>query len=615
MPKPTALQALQAKFDKLQAQFTTRGKEMLTMKGQLGNLKAGLGPERTLEAFETDNLDLLNNNINKVSQLTKAVSELSKAGQNFKERAALEAGLGSAIDQIDRLLGSAKLGAKSYEELTKGLQSFARMAKLSGDGVKNLTANLAAHQAVMSLAGVSMSTFQQTVDTSTFSLKQNADQVESMNLRLAKFASDSGLHANTVSRNFNFLAKNLMIDSKNIERELTRAHRVEEKTGVTVSRQHSSLKGVTTDFAAASTMAGNLNSLMEGNKLSASGLFMALTPGEVLKQITDAFEGTKLEKAIQYTGSDRNQLKSRQLGIKALADNTNFTPDEIRRIFDPSRKGSLQSKIGKQVDKDLAGVDIAPALNNTGTALQTFTATILAAQRTVESEYDRMARMNIIDRMPDSVQFGQRQRERLESGPLPDGFDRSRMASLGAGRRSVIERLNKRRQIAHSPLKMVDVADLMRRIASPNRGTSTKAIREANDLINSGLAPTGLKDNTFTSLTAKRIMPEASTIGAGMFRLMRAKIDETELRKALGLDSDAAITQESFRAYELRERAKAKAPAGQRTPTRKPSSAPNAPIGKQTSNTPNNYRVTPIQLMLTNGKVFAEGILDIAMNA
>ena len=391
---------------------------------EIKKLRGEIKSKDPLDDFSPDDdsgisFDAIKNQVNRVNALTDAVKNLSQAGLNFKDRNALKEGASEAIEQIDLLLGSAKAGQKSFEVLAKGMQSFAEISKIAGIETKSLTGTLALHQAALKKAGLASQDFQSVVDITTFSLKGNVKEIENINLKLADFARQSGISTSQVSKNFQILAKNLMLDAGNIEAELMRTQKVEQQTGVSVQRQMASLSGVTTDFSAASSMAGNLNALLGGNKLSATELFMSLGPGEVQEKIRNALKGTRLEGDITETATDRISVKRRQLAIQTLSQNTGFTPDEVRRLYglgaegDKGPAGSAQAMIMATTDKTFDNVTqnsdkFGVALKQSTDSIQTFTKSVLQSQMTFRTLFDLEARRSELQQPGEALRAQQK---------------------------------------------------------------------------------------------------------------------------------------------------------------------------------------------------------------
>ncbi|MDB4348851.1 hypothetical protein OAA64_00845 [bacterium] len=473
---PLTVGQLQEKFNKYKK----------TTDAQLKTLKSQLEKKSALDQYSPDDnrmtiTDVQSRFTEQTRQTQEAIKDLDQAGMRFKDRGFFEKALTESLNSIDLLMGSTKLAKRSFEDLAKGLQSFGEMVKIQGPGVESLTAKLAKHQAVLHSAGLSTRQFQQIVETSTFSLKESTTGVENLNLRLADFARSSGVSTEKVSRNFNMLAKNLMIDSANIERELVRTQKIEQQTGVSVSDQQRAFSGVTTDFSAASQMAGNLNALLGGNKLSATEIFMSLTPGEVQEKIKEALKGTRMEDDLTYSGDDRNRLKARQLAIATLAKNTNMSADNVRRMYGLKEgdKDSVQGQLIKSTDKTFEQFD--NGLGKASMRLDDFANMLIVTQRGLSSAFDIRARARYIDQTrkdPTGLQQAAFMREY--------GFTRGATTSavIGAdGRdRLLIAQLNELRQI--ESIKPEEAERLTRRILTGESGDANAARAQASNLIN-----------------------------------------------------------------------------------------------------------------------------------
>lgn len=468
------LAALTEKYNTLRAAHKKLSEEFKASKRDpLGDLEFDSGRLET---------DLISNKQNRIDALTESVKNLTREGLNFEQSQHIKKGAAGAIESIDLLLGSAKKGAESYRSLAKGIGSFAEMAKIAGKDIDTFTAKLAKHQAVLKRAGVSNSDFQKTVDTTTFSLKQNSDQVEKINLRLAQFARQSGISSTTVSRNYNMLAKNLMVDSATIERELLRTQKIQQQTGVSVSDQQSAFSGVTTDFSAASQMAGNLNALLGGNKLSATEIFMSLTPGEVQEKVKEALKGTRMEEDLTYSGKDRNRLKARQLAIATLARNTNMSADNVRRMYglEDGEAESVQGQLIKSTDKTFKQFD--GNLRQSAKTIEQFAQTTQSATMKITEILKLEQRKMILkdfDQQPDTLKALQRAAVFADSGALPQQFDGKKLIGLDTDQMTAITRLNLARRIAPKSAKQIKTA--MKKIfdaATPDQRERSMAAAE-----------------------------------------------------------------------------------------------------------------------------------------
>lgn len=409
--------------------------------------------------------DIYANRQRRIESLTLAIKGMSEAGLDFRNSNDLKKGASIAIQELDVLLGKTKIGQKSYESLAKGLQSFAEMAKISSAETGNFTAQLAKHQAVLQRAGLNQSEFQAVIDTSTFSLKQNAKEVQNVNLRLAQFARESGVSTSVVSRNYNMLAKNLMVDSATIERELLRTQKVQQQTGVSVSDQQRAFSGVTTDFSAASQMAGNLNALLGGNKLSATEIFMSLTPGEVQEKVKEALKGTRMEEDLTYSGKDRNRLKARQLAIATLARNTNMSADNIRRMYgrEEGEQESVQGKIARSTETRFKGFN--GELNKSQVEIEAFTKTLLRSQLKLSAIFDIEQRGLIISQPTEGQAAVMGAMVAKGSGALPADISRERVTALPTDAQMAVTDLNKMRLI--NPTNDKAFIKIMKQIVNP----------------------------------------------------------------------------------------------------------------------------------------------------
>lgn len=507
--------------------------------GQIKNLKSQLEKKSALDQYSPDDnrmtiTDVQSRFTEQTRQATKAIKDLDQAGMRFKDRGFFEKALTESLNSIDLLMGSTKLAKRSFEDLAKGLQSFGEMVKIQEPGVESLTAKLAKHQAVLHSAGLSTRQFQQIVETSTFSLKESTTGVENLNLRLADFARSSGVSTEKVSRNFNMLAKNLMIDSANIERELVRTQKIEQQTGVSVSDQQRAFSGVTTDFSAASQMAGNLNALLGGNKLSATEIFMSLTPGEVQEKIKEALKGTRMEDDLTYSGDDRNRLKARQLAIATLAKNTNMSADNVRRMYGLKEgdEDSVQGQLIKSTDKTFKQFD--QGLGKASMRLDDFANMLIVTQRGLSSAFDIRARARYVDQTRKDPTGLQRTSFIREYG-FTEGATTSAAISAQGRDRLLIAQLNELRQIRSIPPKKA--AELTRRILSGNPGDANAARTEASNLINSAQKfPRMERDISATEL---QLMKSPGT--APMKRRVRAELDTKKLTSFFEFDNKNKI--------------------------------------------------------------------------
>ena len=525
----TKLEQLQEKFNKYKK----------TTDAQLKKLTSQLQKKSALDQYSPDDnrmtiTDVQSRFTEQTRQAQEAIKDLDQAGMRFKDRGFFEKALTESLNSIDLLMGSTKLAKRSFEDLAKGLQSFGEMVKIQDPGVESLTAKLAKHQAVLHSAGLSTRQFQQIVETSTFSLKESTTGVENLNLRLADFARSSGVSTEKVSRNFNMLAKNLMIDSANIERELVRTQKIEQQTGVSVSDQQRAFSGVTTDFSAASQMAGNLNALLGGNKLSATEIFMSLTPGEVQEKVKEALKGTRMEEDLTYSGDDRNRLKARQLAIATLAKNTNMSADNVRRMYGLKEgdKDSVQGQLIKSTDKTFEQFDTG--LGKASMGLDDFANMLIVTQRGLSSAFDIRARAKYIGQTRKEP-TGLQQTAFVREYGFTQGASTSAVVGAQGRDRLLIAQLNELRQI--ESITPSEAEKLTRRILSGDTGDANAARTEASNLINRAQKFERMKSPI--SATELQLMKSPGT--APMKRRIRAGLDTRKFVEFLNFSKKTEI--------------------------------------------------------------------------
>jgi len=283
------------------------------------------------------------------------------------------------------------------------------------------------------------------------------------------------------------LAKNLMVDSATIERELLRTQKIQQQTGVSVSDQQSAYSGVTTDFSAASQMAGNLNAILGGNKLSATEIFMSLTPGEVQEKVKKALEGTRMEEDLTYSGNNRNRLKARQLAIATLAKNTNMSADNVRRMYGddaPEEGTSVQSQIAKSTHKTFEKFN--GKLSESAKSIEQFAQVTQSATMKITEILKLEQRKMILqdfDSQPDSLKDLQRAAVFADSGALPEQFDGKKLIGLDTDQMTAITRLNLARRIA--PKSEKEMINAMKNIFDARSPTQRKrSMAAAERLIN-----------------------------------------------------------------------------------------------------------------------------------
>lgn len=512
--------------------------------------------------------DIYANRQRRIESLTLAIKGMSEAGLDFRNSNDLKKGASIAIQELDVLLGKTKIGQKSYESLAKGLQSFAEMAKISSEETGNFTAQLAKHQAVLQRAGLNQSEFQAVIDTSTFSLKQNAKEVQSVNLRLAQFARESGVSTSVVSRNYNMLAKNLMVDSATIERELLRTQKVQQQTGVSVSDQQRAFSGVTTDFSAASQMAGNLNALLGGNKLSATEIFMSLTPGEVQEKVKEALKGTRMEEDLTYSGKDRNRLKARQLAIATLARNTNMSADNIRRMYgrEEGEQESVQGKIARSTETRFEGFN--GELSKSQVEIEAFTKTLLRSQLKLSAIFDIEQRGRIISKPTQGQAAWMGAMVAKGSGALPADISRQRVTALPTDAQMAVTELNKMRLI--NPTKDKAFIKIMKQIVNPK--TRPAGMSKYEEEREKPMSFDGRRMSMDEILVLDTLVGEDGSIGipekfrgkptGTMIKNLNPKNDlkRKELLKKVGADKGATMKAREAKALEA-ERKRYKPPA------------------------------------------------------
>ena len=457
---------------------------------KLAKLKDQLDDKGVTDVFgdtkKNELFDTIGSTAQQLAETERAIKNISQASLNFKNNNFLKQAFSDAVTQSNLLIASTTEGRKATESLAKSLGSISEYSKILSKESKNLIGVLGAQSAALRVAGLDSERFNKSIDITTFSLKGNAEAVESVNLRLAKFAYESGVSTKTVSDNYQALAKNLMIDSRNIERELIRTQKVEQQTGVSVGKQRAAFSGVTTDFSAASSMAGNLNALLGGNKLSATELFMSLGPGEVQEKIKEALKGTRMEKDLQSTATDRMSVKRRQLAIHTLAKNTNLQADDVRRMYGGMPEDSVQRGIASKTDATFDSATKATdkfgqTIKDTTDTLQTFVDKLLSQQGSVEAlQVIRSRRDSLRAPSPSDVSVRATAMEALTGGALNLGkeYNYSDLIQAGtpAAEMSSITRLNQ--MVTRGKIDKQTAVRLM----NDTRGQTLERIKRIEDI-------------------------------------------------------------------------------------------------------------------------------------
>lgn len=277
------------------------------------------------------------------AELEKTLENVSRTGATFAKGGQLTKSLSDTIKELDLLIASGKEGAAAFRALTNGFEQFEKLSRIATDGTKNLAGELATQSALLAQLGLSYGSFQKNLDLAIFSFGQNAAGVQSLNLQIKSFADSVGMLPETVSRNFQTVARNLAYDFGKIKEQFVGIQKVSAQTGVSVDTLLGKFGQPMDTISGASEMAARMNALLGRNAFSAAQLLMMS-------------EEDRMNMFREVVGTDQNigaSLRSdnqveRKFALQSVAAAMGMDVDTARRFLEGGDLDSVKRKMAEE---------------------------------------------------------------------------------------------------------------------------------------------------------------------------------------------------------------------------------------------------------------------------
>ena len=359
------------------------------------------------------------------AELEKTLENVSRTGATFAKGGQLTKSLSDTIKELDLLIASGKEGAAAFRALTNGFEQFEKLSRIATDGTKNLAGDLATQSALLAQLGLSYGSFQKNLDLAIFSFGQNAAGVQSLNLQIKSFADSVGMLPETVSRNFQTVARNLAYDFGKIKEQFVGIQKVSAQTGVSVDTLLGKFGQPMDTISGASEMAARMNALLGRNAFSAAQLLMMS-------------EEDRMNMFREVVGTDQNigaSLRSdnqveRKFALQSVAAAIGMDVDTARRFLEGGDLDSVKRKMAEEqgaFDRGAALQDFKEPATNLTKALRELTNIIRRDQMDVSERILVSAREN---QLRSQSGLGSDKAQSLQAagllqtlGPMPAGLD------------------------------------------------------------------------------------------------------------------------------------------------------------------------------------------------
>ena len=317
-----------------------------------GNL-TGRGPEPERLNVADENLggiaDLASFFEDNAKRVSIAFREMAKDGMFFATESSFQEGLAGAEKSLNKITGIAGLGAQAFKVLSRDIAQFAMLSDKAFQSNGKLSEQLATQAGLLKQLGMSYGSFTSNTDLAINSLNMNAEGVKKFNASIKTLADDLDMLPDTVSRNLQAVAKNLMYDQATIKEQFVKLQVLGQKTGLDPNAIMSRFGQGMDTFAGASGAAANLNALLGGNQFSATQL-LGMEEADRAETIRSTIMQNKdLMSDINSGGA------SGKFAMISVAEALGMGRDEARRFITTGEKDSIKSKRGDQLDAEFGG--------------------------------------------------------------------------------------------------------------------------------------------------------------------------------------------------------------------------------------------------------------------
>jgi hypothetical protein len=358
----------------------------------------------------------------RTAELEKSLENLSQAGATFAKGGGVTTALQTAIKNLDLFITRGDVGAEAVKNLQAGFEQFGNLAELAGQKSKGLAGNLATQAALLNQLGLSYGAFNKNLDLAIFSFGQNATQVQGLNLEMQKFAQSVNMLPETVSRNFQTVAKNLAYDFNTIKQQFVGIQKLSAQTGVSVDSLLGKFGKPMDTISGASEMAARMNALLGRNAFSASQLLM-MNEEDRMNMFRDV---VGRDQNVGAALSSDNQVE-RKFALQSVAAAMQMDEDTARRFLQGGSSDSVKQQMTDQSSVGFSKENFKVPAGNLEKALRTLTRTIRRDQMNLEERVITEGRESVLNRFGSGkdalFETAAATATGVEFGTLPGGLD------------------------------------------------------------------------------------------------------------------------------------------------------------------------------------------------
>ena len=279
----------------------------------------------------------------------EALFGLSADGMPFAKGGNLGIALNAATKDVDKFLGSARIGAKTFQQLSKSISSFTQITNATISGTTSLTSELTTQAATLNKLGLSLSDFSKNVDLAIFSFGLAQSEVKSLNMEIVKLSNEVNMLPADISRNFQMVAKNLAYDFQQIKEQFVGIQKLSAQTGVSVDTLVGKFGQPLDTIGGASGFAAQINSLLGSNVFSTTELLM-MDEATRMQTVRDRINA---DSAI--TGALSQGGATRKFALQSVAAALGMSVDDARRFLETGDSDSVKNQVGQQLNQDFKG--------------------------------------------------------------------------------------------------------------------------------------------------------------------------------------------------------------------------------------------------------------------
>ncbi len=384
-----------------------------------------LGPASTLDLGKDTGklLDFAGILNKRFAQLEKTLENVSRSGATFAKGGPMTQALSDTIKELDLLIASGESGAEAFRALTTGFEQFEKLSRIATKGASNLAGELSTQSALLAQLGLSYGSFQKNLDLAIFSFGQNAEGVQSLNLQIKSFADSVGMLPETVSRNFQTVARNLAYDFGKIKEQFVGIQKVSAQTGVSVDTLLGKFGTPMDTISGASEMAARMNALLGRNAFSAAQLLM-MSEEDRMNMFRDVV-GKDQNVGASLRSGDQTE---RKFALQSVAAAMGMDVDTARRFLEGGDLDSVKKQMANEGNRAFGDSDFKKPATDLTKALKELTRIIRRDQMDVSERMIVDARENELRAGRGFGSAGLRGKA-LEGGliktmgPMPAGLD------------------------------------------------------------------------------------------------------------------------------------------------------------------------------------------------